>query len=480
VTLFLMTGDGKMKATELHYEPLTVVSEKIRQRQISPVEATKAMLDRIAKHDGRCHSYATLLAERAIQRARLAEEEIAKGMWRGPLHGVPIAIKDLCNTSFAPTAAGTLIHQKFVPHTNATIVDRLERAGAVILGKLKMTEGAYTTHHPADQAPLNPWNTNYWVGSSSTGSAVATCAGLCYGSLGSDTGGSIRFPSATCGLTGIKPTWGRVSRHGVFPLAESLDHIGPMTRSAADAAAILGVIAGVDSHDPTTLTDPVPDYLATIRDGIRDVVIGIDRTYTSDGIAPEVVSALAEAERAFVSLGAKIRDISIPDYKKLVSLWIAMCSVETALAHADTYPKLKADYGPDLAGLIDQGRSLSGLEVVEINLLRLKFSGALAALFKDVDLLLVPTMPVPTPTLDRMSEYGEDPNVLLNILRFTAPFDFSGSPTITLPNGIDADGMPLSMQLVGRRVSEDLLARAGHAFQTVSDWHTRRPPEIDK
>lgn len=388
----------------------------------------------------------------------------------------PIALKDLCYTSFAPTTGGTTIHASFVPSFNATIVDRLEVAGAVTLGKLKMTEGAYTSHHPAIQAPLNPWNVNYWVGSSSTGSGVATSAGLCYGSIGSDTGGSIRFPSATCGLTGIKPTWGRVSRYGVFPLADSLDHVGPMCRSAADAGAMLGVIAGADANDPTTLRAPVPNYLAGVGESIRGLRIGVDRRYTQEGIDRQVVAALAQAERTLADLGADIREVHFPPYQKLVSQWIAMCSVETAEAHLDTYPSRKSEYGPDLAQLIEQGRATSGVDIAAIHHERLKFAGSLAAMFEDIDLLLVPTMPVPIPTLTKMSEYGADPNVLLNILRFTAVFDFSGSPTITLPMGMASDQMPLSMQLVGPHLSEDVLVRAGAAFQSVTDWHTRRPP----
>jgi amidase len=460
----------------MHYTSIIELSKLFRRRDARPSEITEAMLGRIAKLDDRFHGYATVLAERAMAQAKACDREIANGIRRGPLHGVPIGLKDLCYTSFAPTAGGTMIHKNFVPSFNATIVDRLERAGAVTLGKLKMTEGAYTSHHPDDSAPLNPWNTDYWVGSSSTGSGVATSAGLCYGSIGSDTGGSIRFPSATCGLTGIKPTWGRVSRYGVFPLADSLDHVGPMCRSAADAAAMLGVIAGADANDPTALRAPVPNYLSGIGDGIRGLKIGVDRSYTQDGIDPQVVAALLEAERALADLGAEIREVRFPSYQTLVGQWIAMCSVETAEAHLKTYPSRKSDYGPDLAQLIEQGRATGGVEIAAIHHERLKFSGALAAMFDDVDLLLVPTMPVPIPSLAKMSEYGADPTVLLSILRFTAVFDFSGSPTITLPMGMAADQMPLSMQLVGPHLAEDVLARAGHAFQSVTDWHTRRPP----
>lgn len=461
---------------QLHYTSIIELSELFRRKALLPSEVAEASLKRIDQLDTKFHGYAVVLAERAMAQAKKADGEIAKGIRRGPLHGIPIGLKDLCYTTFAPSAGGTKIHATFVPPFNATVVDRLELAGAVTLGKLKMTEGAYTSHHPDDQAPLNPWNADYWVGSSSSGSGVATSAGLCYGSIGTDTGGSIRFPSATCGLTGIKPTWGRVSRYGVFPLADSLDHVGPMCRSAADAAAMLGVIAGADPNDLTALQAPVPNYLTGIGNGVRGLRIGVDRAYTQDGIDPQVVKALLEAERALASLGADIREVRFPAYEKLVSQWIPMCSVETAEAHQKTYPSRKNEYGLDLAQLIDQGHGLSGVEIAAIHHERLKFSGSLVALFRDIDLLLIPTMPVPIPTLTKMGEYGADPNVLLSILRFTAVFDFSGSPTITLPMGMASDQMPLSMQLVGPHLSEDVLARAGHAFQSVTDWHTRRPP----
>ena len=463
-------------SSELHYETLARVSDLIRRRKLSPVEATQAILARIEQLDGQYRSYVTVTADRALERAKLAEAEIARGLWRGPLHGAPIAVKDLCNTTFAPTASGTTIFKGVTPSFNATVVDRLEQAGAVILGKLRMTEGAYTSHHPDEPTPLNPWNTEYWVGSSSTGSGVATSLGLCYGSLGSDTGGSIRFPSATCGLTGIKPTWGRVSRHGVFPLAESLDHVGPMTRSAADAAAMLGAIAGYDINDATSYSAAPPDYLEAIADGVRALRIGVDRGYATDGVDGQVVAAFDEAVAAFADLKAIVRNVQFPSYRRLVSLWIAMCSVETAAAHRETYPARKAEYGPDLAQLIEQGLATSGVEIADINLERIKFERRLADLFKQVDVLLIPTMPVPIPSLKLMASYGEDPNVLLNILRFTAPFNFSGSPTITLPNGLDAAAMPLSMQVVGPHLSEDVLVRVAQAFQYVTDWHKRRPP----
>jgi amidase len=245
------------------------VSAKLKSRELQPTMITETILARIARHDEVIKSYTTLLVDRAMAKAREAEDELDRGIWRGPLHGVPIAVKDLCYTEYATTAAGMFIYKDFVPPYTCTVVERLERAGAIILGKLTMTEGAFATHHPNMPTPINPWNADVWTGVSSSGSGAATAAGLCFGLLGSDTGGSIRLPSASCGLTGLKPTWGRVSRNGIFPLSESLDHIGPMARTAADCAALLTAIAGVDPRDPTALLAPVPDYMAALAGDSR-------------------------------------------------------------------------------------------------------------------------------------------------------------------------------------------------------------------
>ena len=239
-----------------HYLELTELSRRIHARDLSPVEATKAQLGRIEKLDGQLKSYAHIMAEAGLLQARAAEAEIMRGEIRGPLHGVPIAVKDLCWTQGVPMAACTTIYKDFRPTEDATVVRKLYAAGAIILGKLQLTEGAWAEHHPQIPPPVNPWNAAHWSGASSSGSGVATAAGLCYGSLGSDTSGSIRFPCAANGVTGIKPTWGRVSRYGVFELAATLDRIGPMARSAADCGAMLGVIAGSDPNDPTASLEP--------------------------------------------------------------------------------------------------------------------------------------------------------------------------------------------------------------------------------
>lgn len=469
------TGNATMNAKELVYTDLVDVARLIRSREISSTEVTEAMLARIDDLDATYMSYLNVCSEHALARAAMADVEIAKGIWKGPLHGVPVAIKDLCYTTFAPTSWGTKIFSEFTPSHDATVVSRLMSSGAVILGKLSMTEGAYTSHHPGIPYPPNPWGHDLWVGSSSTGSGVATAAGMCFGSLGSDTGGSIRFPSATCGLTGIKPTWGRVSRHGVFALADTLDHVGPMARSTQDCAAMLGAIAGWDANDPTSIDDPVPDYMAELGQGIRGLRIGLDPSYAFDGVDKDVAGALQAALTVFEDLGARIVDVQFPDYKDMVASWIMMCSVETALAHTETYPARASEYGPELAQLIDEGRATQGMDVARGTHLRRAFTEAFETLFRDVDCLAIPTMPVPIPTLEKMGEYGEDPSVLNGILRFTAPFNFSGHPTITLPNGIDSRGLPLSMQIVGPHLREDRLVRVGHAFQTMTDWHRKIP-----
>lgn len=460
----------------LHYLSLMDLSEWLRRRELSPVEVTRAMIDRIAALDGRIGSYVTVLADRAMAQARQAETEIAAGMWRGLLHGVPIALKDLCFTSFAPTSGGMAIHADFVPDYDATVVARLERAGAVTLGKLAMTEGAASVgHHPSMRIPINPWNAPYWSGASSSGSGAATAAGLCYGSIGSDTGGSIRVPAAANGLTGVKPTWGRVSRHGIFALSESMDHIGPITRTAADAAAIMAAIAGHDDADPTSLIDPVPDYLGALGEGVAGVRIGVDEDFISRDCDPAIVAVVMAACRALADKGARIVPITMPDPDAMLAGWVAFCAAECAIAHRATWPARCDDYGPELNLLLDMARQqVTATTIAETNIERGKYGGRLAAVFRDVDLIAMPTLLGPLPLHAELEGlFAENP---IMMARHMSPFDMTGSPTITLHGGFDGNGLPIGFQLVGRHLSEDLLLRAGHAYQQVTDWHTRHPP----
>jgi amidase len=465
-----------MASTELHYLDLTEVARRVQSRELSPVEVTQALLDRIAALDPTLHSYATVMADSALAQARAAEAEIMAGKIRSPLHGVPIAVKDLCWTQGVPTAAGMTIHQDYRPTEDATVVARLSAAGAITLGKLQLTESAFTDHHPDITPPRNPWNAEYWSGASSSGSGVATAAGLCYGSLGSDTGGSIRFPSAANGITGLKPTWGRVSRYGVFELAATLDHIGPMTRSAADAGAMLGVIAGADPHDPTALQDPVPNYLAGRQRGISGLRIGIDAAWNTTGVDAATQQAVAAATEVIAGLGAELRPVTFPDSRQITADWFPNCAVETAVAHEATFPARAGEYGPGLTRLIEAGRALSGLDYQKIILRRLDFRGCVAALFETIDLLLIPAQGFAAPTVAMMAKLGEDEALLSGLLRYTCPFDMTGSPTITLPCGVTEAGQPIAFQLVSRHLEEALLVRAGIAFQSETDWHRRHPP----
>jgi amidase len=461
--------------TDLHYLELTELAARIRAHEISPVAVARAQLDRIASLDGALGSYALVMADAAMAQAEAAAAEIAAGRYRGPLHGVPIAVKDLCWTKGFPTAAGMAIYKDYRPHEDATVVRRLKEAGAVLLGKLQLTEGAYSDHHPSVTPPKNPWNAEYWPGISSSGPGAATAAGLCYGSLASDTGGSIRWPSAANGVTGLKPSWGRVSRYGIFELAPTLDHVGPMTRSAADAAAMLGVIAGGDPKDPTALLDPVPDYLAPVGQGVSGLRIGVDAAWNSDGVDPATTAVLAQAAEAFRTLGAAIVDVQFPDVTQAIADWVPNCAVEAAVAHEATYPARKDEYGPVLASVIEAGRALAGVDYQKILLRRLDLRGRVAALFGTIDLLLTPVHPFAPLTLTMIRTLGEQPELIAKLQRYTCPFDMTGHPTMTLPGGFSETGLPIGFQLVAAHLGEPTLIRAGTAFQSVTSWHRRHP-----
>jgi amidase len=464
-----------MADSELHYLDLLEVGRQIQSRQRSSLEVTQAQLARVNALEPQLHSYATIMQEQALADARRADEEIAKGLARGPLHGVPLAVKDLLWTAGTPTSHGMTIHRDHRPTQDATVVRRLREAGAVLLGKLQQTEGAFADHHPNVIAPVNPWGEKLWPGASSSGSGVATAAGLCFGSLGTDTGGSIRFPSAANGVTGLKPTWSRVSRYGAFELAASLDHIGPIARSAADTGALLAAIAGPDPLDPTASQLPVPDYLSLMTRGVRGLRIGIDRAWTIDRVDAPTQGALKDALGVVQTLGATLRDIEFPDATQAVLDWVPLCAAETAVAHEATFPARRSEYGPGLAGLLDAGHSLSAMDYQKLWLRRADFRGRVTALFQDVDLLLIPATAFAAPTVERMSTFGEDAELFSGMLRYTCPFDLTGHPTITLPGGKTAEGAPIAFQFVAPHFAEHLLIQAGWAFQRATHWHQRHP-----
>jgi amidase len=460
----------------LHYLTLSELASRIEGRSISPVEATRHELDRIDALDGSLHSYVTVLHESALEEARRAESEIAKGAWRGPLHGVPVAVKDLCATRGVRTTVGMRIYRDWLPDHDAAVVERLRAAGAVLLGKLAMTEGASAEHHPDVVPPVNPWNRARWTGVSSSGSGVATSAGLCFASLGSDTGGSIRCPSACCGLVGLKPSHGLVSCYGVFPLAPSLDHVGPMTRGVRDAACMLQSLAGHDARDPASLRGEVPDYLATIGDGVRGIRIGLDDAYVRAGTDPEVVEALVRALEVLSDHGAVVVDLEMPPLDDLLREFPNLSYAESVVSHEATFPERADEYGPALRAQLEAGQAISGSAHVRAEQQRRRFSSELATCFEGIDLIACPSYQAPAPLLSALPHQVEDP-AWQDLIKFSAPFDFSGNPTLSLPCGFSIEGLPLSLQLVARHRDESLLFRAGHAFEEGTDWHTRHPPE---
>ena len=456
---------------------ISEIAPLLKSRQLSPVEVTEATLARIEMLDGKLLSYATLMAESAMAQAENAGREIAAGNYRGPLHGVPVAVKDLCFTRGVRTMGGAKVYKDFIPDFDATVVAKLAEAGAVLLGKLNLTEGAMAGYHPEFAIPKNPWQLDRWTGASSSGSGVATAAGLCFGALGSDTGGSIRFPASACGTVGLKPTYGRVSRHGVHALGQSLDHVGPLTRGAADAGILLQAIAGSDPNDPTSLPEPVPDMLQGIDEGIRGLRIGWNEDYATRGVDPEVVGAVREGLKVMQNLGATIVEVDLPDIDPYLPYWRTLCTAEAVVAHEATYPSRREDYGPYFQEWLDRGAAVTGAEYARATFMRNACSGVFRNAFMGIDVLACPTTIGAAYPVTEEALYGPiDNGRAAHFQRFTVPFDFNGTPTISLPSGLNSDGMPLSLQFVGKHLAEPLLCRIGHAFEQATDWHDLHPP----
>ncbi len=465
-----------MTDDDLAWLDLSALATRIRSRDLSATEAARAMLRRIERLDPVLRAYARTTPELALAQAADVDARLARGEPVGALAGVPVAVKDLCWTRGVPTAAGTTVFRDFVPDTDATVVRRLREAGAVLLGKLQMTEAAFSAHHPDVVPPRNPWDAAAWTGSSSSGSGVATAAALCHGSIGTDTGGSIRFPSAACGVTGLKPTWGRVSRYGAFELAGSLDHLGPMCRTAEDCGRMLAAIAGPDDADPTALHAPVPAVDAGEPGRLDGVRVGLDEAWATRDVEPGVARAVDDARRVLEALGASIVPVSMPQTDLVVAAWLPICAAEAAVAHAPTFPSRRAQYGPMLAALLDRGLALAATDLQRALTVRSAFAGRMASLMAGVDLLLMPAMPLAGASLAAIDGLRRDPEHRLRLQRYTAPFDMNGQPTLTLPAGFSPHGLPVAAQLAAGAMREDLLVRVGRAFQRETDWHRRRPP----
>jgi amidase len=468
-----------MSSNEVHYASITEVAERIRAGALSPVDLTESMLDRIAAIDPALKSYATVTADRAREAARHAAAEISSGRYRGPLHGIPVAVKDLCYTKGIPTMGGLAVRRDFVPDYDGTAVVRLEAAGAVLLGKIALTEGAMAGYNPTFDIPVNPWREDYWSGASSSGSGVSVAAGLCFAALGTDTGGSIRFPAMANGVVGFKPTYGLVSRHGVLSLADSMDHVGPLTRSVQDAAIVLEALAGHDPEDPTSLEAPVADMCGELDDGVAGLRIGVDREFVAGGAEPGLVAAIEDALATLEGLGAEIVDVVMPDgANDLREPWFAICSSEAARAHAQHYPSRADEYGPYFGGFLAFGHTVTEEQLAAARAFRTRFSGDFDAVLASVDAVVMPA--AGQPFANPCDLYG-DPDDLQPLfevaqMQYTIPADLSGTPSLVVRCGVSESGIPYTLQFAGPRLSEPRLVRIGHAYERATDWHHLHPP----
>ncbi len=463
---------------DIFHMSLLDIAKKIHRQEISSFEVTLSLIERIESLDPKLMSYVTVLKKQALDAAQQADREISQGKIRSPIHGVPLALKDIFDMKGVPTTNGMTI-DPIIPKSNATVVNKLLDAGAIILGKLKLTEAAFSDPHPNITVPLNPWGKHLWVGSSSNGSAVALTAGLCFGSLGTDTGGSIRFPCAANNLTGIKPTWGGVSRAGVFEFAGSLDHVGPMARSVADAAILLQLITGQDVNDVTTFEQVVPNYLKEMTKGIKGLRVGIDYNFIMEKADLDTQRVMQHVIETLKSLGAELIKIDMPDTTPAAINWAPLCAVEAAAVHEDSYRLFKDQYSPSFSRFIEMGQKLLATEDLELIQFRHDFQRMITAVFDDVELVLMPVSAFSASLTDLSEKFSEDKDLFEGIVRYTTAFNLTGHPTITLPGGFTELGTPIGFQFVAQHFQESLLVRAGGSFQEATNWHTVQPPMSD-
>ena len=461
---------------ELCYLTISQASDLLRNRDLSPVELTRAFLNRIDTLDGKLSSYITVLHDQALQEARSIESDILKGNYKGPLHGVPIALKDLYDTAGILTTSGSRVDKDRVPTEDCTAFARLKAAGTILLGKLNMHEFAlggpdYTTPYVP---PRNPWNLDYVTGGSSSGSGAATAAGLCMGSLGSCTGGSIRGPASLCGIVGLKATYGRVSRAGVVTLSWSQDHCGPMTWTVEDTAYMLQALAGYDPKDPTTSTAPVPNYSLSLKEDIKGLTIGVPRHFflaPNPAVNSEVTSIIEKELGVLEGLGAKLEEVTIPSlvYERGANTIIISC--EAYAFHEANLKSRPQDFGEIVRGRFRVGALISASDYVRAQRLRNVMKKECAEVFQRVDLLVTPTMAQPAAPLETF-----DPRSMIRGPSFTAPFNLTGLPAISVPAGLTAAGLPVGMQIVGRPFDEPGVLQAAYTYQQHARWFERRPP----
>jgi aspartyl-tRNA(Asn)/glutamyl-tRNA(Gln) amidotransferase subunit A len=471
------------QADELAYASIAEIGPRIQRGEVSPVELTQACLDRITRLEPVVNAFITVTADAALAQARQAERDIQQGHYRGPLHGIPVAQKDLMYTRGVRTTAGSKVLTDFVPDYDAAVVTRLETAGAISLGKLNLHEFAAggTSENPHYGPVHNPWKLDHNPGGSSGGSGAALAAGMCLGATGSDTAGSIRIPSHACGTTGIKATYGRVSCFGVIPLSWSLDHVGPMTRSAADAALMLNAMASYDRRDSATVDRPVDDYSADLENSVRGLRIGVPTTYFNEILQPEVESAWRAAIDTLVQLGAVPVEVGFSTLHDAQRVGMTIVRVEMATFHRDWFARQPDDYSEGALERFTIARILGSMDYVQAQRDREPIRAELWATFDQVDVLVTPAMPTTMAQIgSSIVEFdGKAYDTGELATRCTYPFNLSGFPAMSVPCGFDRQGLPIGLQLAARPWQEALLLRVAHQYQGATDWHARRPSAIE-
>jgi aspartyl-tRNA(Asn)/glutamyl-tRNA(Gln) amidotransferase subunit A len=464
-------------------EPLSLseTSRLLRSRKVSPVELTQACLRRIERLNPKLNAFITITAESAVTEAQQAQDEIQRGHWKGPLHGIPIALKDLVDTAGVRTTAASGLFNDRVPTQDADIVRRLRAAGAVFLGKLNLHEFAYGGSSAISYfGPVrNPWNVAYSPGGSSGGSAAAVAAQLCYAAIGSDTGGSIREPAGYCGIVGLKPTYGRVSTAGVIPLSWSLDHIGPMTSTVVDAALLLQSIAGYDPQDPASIDLPVPDYVATIAASTSSLRLGIPRAYFYEGLHPDIQAAMDDALSVLKGLTRTLRDIgpmaTDGTYSSVMDPYRTILTAESYEYHRPSISQSPDLYHPATVTRIRAGADVTISAYMQSRRQLEQIRHSISRMFDTVDLVVTPTSPIPPYAIADLGDTTTARPKELQMLHNTRPFNALGLPTISVPCGFTAQGLPIGMQLSGPPAAEATVLRLAHAYEEATEWHKRKP-----
>jgi aspartyl-tRNA(Asn)/glutamyl-tRNA(Gln) amidotransferase subunit A len=451
---------------------ISEAAELLRQKKISPVDLATACLDRIERLNPVLNAFITVTREGALAQARAAEDEIQRGQWRGPLHGIPIGLKDLIDTAGVRTTCGSALFADRVPTEDAFVVQRLKRAGAVLIGKQNLQEFAYggTSASSHFGAVHNPWNPKHIAGGSSGGSAAAVAAGMCFGAIGSDTGGSIREPAAFCGVVGLKPTYGRVSTRGVFPLSWSLDHVGPICRNVRDAALMLEAIAGYDALDVTCVDWPTEQYAqyANALSSKTDLRIGVVRRPFFEDLDADIELAMNEAIEVVRKMSLELIEVNLP------SVPTAVQAPEVYAVHKDYYANSPELYRPWMRERLAQAATADTSAYVTDRFALERVRRTVNDVFAEVDLLITPTTPVPPITIEEASKMSPNPAGEV-WLRNTRPFNAYGLPTISIPCGFSKAGLPIGLQIAGPRFGEGRVFRFAHAFEQATDWHKCAP-----